>query len=191
MTRKEIKIAGYGGQGVITLSKMIASAAILYQKGTTATQSEAYGAQARGGACWAEVIISDEGMIDYPRALIPVDVLMVLSEEAAKSYKSDVKPDGIAIFDPLTVKEKKFKVKARRFAVPANQIATEELKMPVTQNAIMFGAFVGITDLITEEAGRECVKSFVPSKFIDVNIQAYERGLEIGKKLKDQPQEVS
>ncbi|NVM27216.1 MAG: 2-oxoacid:acceptor oxidoreductase family protein [Candidatus Helarchaeota archaeon] len=184
MTRTEIKIAGYGGQGVITLSKMIAAAAILHQKGITATQTEAYGAQARGGACWAEVVISDEDMIDYPRAIVPVDVLMVFSQQAAQTYKSNVKKDGIAIFDPLTVREKRFRVKAQKFPVPANQIATEELKMPVTQNSIMFGAFIGITGLITEESGRICVKNFVPSKFIDINLQAFERGLEIGKKLK-------
>ncbi|MHA1649098.1 MAG: 2-oxoacid:acceptor oxidoreductase family protein [Candidatus Helarchaeota archaeon] len=186
MTRTEIKIAGYGGQGVITLSKMIAAAAILHQEGITATQTEAYGAQARGGACWAEVVISDEEMIDYPRAIVPVDVLMVFSEEAARNYKGEVKKDGIAIFDPLTVRPRKFKVKAKRYAVPANQIATEELKMPVTQNAIMFGAFIGITGLIDEESGRQCVRDFVPSKFIDINLKAYERGLEIGKKLKEE-----
>jgi 2-oxoglutarate ferredoxin oxidoreductase subunit gamma len=189
MGRTEIKIAGYGGQGVITLSKMIAAAAILHQDGITATQTEAYGAQARGGACWAEVVISDEEMIDYPRAIVPVDILMVFSEEAARNYKGEIKKTGIAIFDPLTVRPRKFKVKATRYEVSANQIATEELKMPVTQNSIMFGAFVGITELITEESGRTCVKNFVPSKFIDINLQAFERGLEIGKKLKEEPAE--
>ncbi|NVM55108.1 MAG: 2-oxoacid:acceptor oxidoreductase family protein [Candidatus Helarchaeota archaeon] len=184
MTRTEIKIAGYGGQGVITLSKMIAAAAILHQKGITATQTEAYGAQARGGACWAEVVLSDEDMIDYPRAIVPVDVLMVFSEEAARNYRGDVKKGGIAIFDPLTVREKRFRVKATKFPIPANQIATEELKMPVAQNSIMFGAFVGITGLITEESGKICVENFVPKKFIDINLKAYEKGLEIGKKLK-------
>ncbi|MHA1323488.1 MAG: 2-oxoacid:acceptor oxidoreductase family protein, partial [Candidatus Helarchaeota archaeon] len=64
--------------------------------------------------------------------------------------------------------------------------ATEELKMPVVQNAIMFGAFIGITGLITEESGKSCVKDFVPSKFIDINLKAYEKGLEIGKKLKNE-----
>jgi len=185
MTRTEIKIAGYGGQGVITLGKMIAAAAILHQEGTTATQTEAYGAQSRGGSCWSAVVISDED-IDYPEAIIPVDILIVLSEEAAKNFKNDVKPDGIAIFDPFTVKAKKFKVKAKTYEVPANQIATEELKMPVTQNAVMFGAFVGITESITEEAGRTCVQDFVPEKFIEINLRAYDRGLEIGKKLKEE-----
>jgi 2-oxoglutarate ferredoxin oxidoreductase subunit gamma len=125
-------------------------------------------------------------MIDYPQAIIPVDILIVLSEEAAKNFKNDVKPSGIAIFDPFTVKAKKFKPKAKAYEVPANQIATEELKMPVTQNAVMFGAFVGITESITEEAGRSCVQDFVPEKFIDINLRAYDRGLEIGKKLKEE-----
>ena len=186
MGRTEIKIAGYGGQGVITLSKMIAAAAILHQEGITATQTEAYGAQARGGACWAEVVISDEDMIDYPRAMVPVDVLMAFSEEAASNYKGDVKKNGIAIFDPLTVRPRKFKVKCNRYAVPANQIATEELKMGVTQNAIMFGAFIGLTGLITEESGETCIRNFVPKKFIEINLKAYKRGLEIGKKLKEE-----
>ncbi|MHA1131097.1 MAG: 2-oxoacid:acceptor oxidoreductase family protein [Candidatus Helarchaeota archaeon] len=186
MSRTEIKIAGYGGQGVITLSKMIAAAAILYQDGITATQTEAYGAQARGGACWAEVVISDEGMIDYPRAIVPVDVLMVFSEEAARNYKNEVKKDGIAIFDPLTVRPRKFKVKAKRYAVPANQIATEELKMSVTQNSIMFGAFIGITGIIDKASAEECVRNFVPSKFIEINLDAFRHGLEIGKKLKEE-----
>ena len=185
MTRTEIKIAGYGGQGVITLGKMIAATAILHQQGTTATQTEAYGAQSRGGSCWSAVVISDEEMIDYPQAMIPVDILIVLSEEAARNFKNEVKPDGIAIFDPLTVTAKKFKVKAKTYEVPANQIAMEELKMPVTQNTVMFGAFVGITESVTEEAGRSCVQDFVPEKFVDINLRAYERGLEIGKKLKD------
>jgi 2-oxoglutarate ferredoxin oxidoreductase subunit gamma len=186
MTRTEIKIAGYGGQGVITLSKMIAAAAILHQDGITATQTEAYGAQARGGACWAEVVISDEDMIDYPRAIVPVDVLMVFSEEAARDYRNELKKDGVGIYDPLTVRARKFKVKAKRFAVPANQIATEELKMSVTQNAIMFGAFIGLTNLIDEKSGEECVRNFVPSKFIDINLEAFKRGLEIGRTLKQE-----
>jgi 2-oxoglutarate ferredoxin oxidoreductase subunit gamma len=184
MTRYEIKIAGYGGQGVITLSKMIAAAAILHQEGITATQTEAYGAQARGGACWAEVVISDEEMIDYPRAIVPVDVLIVLSEEAARNYKGDVKKEGIAIYDPKTVIAKKFRVKCKSYEVPATKLATEDLNMPVAQNVIMFGAFIGLTNLITEKAGKECVRDFVPSKFVDINFQAYDLGLEIGRKLK-------
>jgi len=55
MARYEIRVAGYGGQGVITLSKMIITAASMYE-GLAGTQTEAYSAAARGGRCWAEVL---------------------------------------------------------------------------------------------------------------------------------------
>ena len=66
MARSEIRVIGYGGQGVITLSKMIAYAGVIDDK--EAVQTEAYGPASRGGSCWAEVVI-DEDPIDYPRAI--------------------------------------------------------------------------------------------------------------------------
>jgi len=77
MTRFETRIAGYGGQGVITLSKMIITASTLYE-GLAGTQTEAYSAAARGGKCWAEVVIDLDKtvkVIDYPKALEPYDFL--------------------------------------------------------------------------------------------------------------------
>ncbi|MHA1982480.1 MAG: 2-oxoacid:acceptor oxidoreductase family protein, partial [Promethearchaeota archaeon] len=90
MVRYEIRISGYGGQGVITLSKMIITASSLYEN-LAATQTEAYSAAARGGKCWAEIVVELDRkieLIDYPKALQPYDFLIVLSEESA----SDVKP---------------------------------------------------------------------------------------------------
>ena len=69
MARSEIRCIGYGGQGVITLSKMIAYAAVVDNK--EAVQTEAYGPASRGGSCWAEVVVDDERAIDYPRAILP------------------------------------------------------------------------------------------------------------------------
>ena len=93
MTRYEMRIAGFGGQGIITLSKMIITASSLYEN-LAATQIEAYGSSARGGRCWAEVVVDlDKNIkiIDYPKALSPYDFLIILSEESA----SRVNPDNI------------------------------------------------------------------------------------------------
>ena len=82
MTRFEVRISGYGGQGVITLSKMIVTASALFEN-LAATQTEAYSASARGGKCWAEVVVDldrDVDLIDYPKALKPYDFLIILSE---------------------------------------------------------------------------------------------------------------
>ncbi|MCK4286659.1 MAG: 2-oxoacid:acceptor oxidoreductase family protein, partial [Candidatus Lokiarchaeota archaeon] len=85
MARYEIRIAGFGGQGVISLSKWIITAASLYEN-LAATQTEAYSASARGGSCWAEIVVDlDKNIktIDYPQALIPYDFVIALSGESA------------------------------------------------------------------------------------------------------------
>ncbi|MHA1312009.1 MAG: 2-oxoacid:acceptor oxidoreductase family protein [Candidatus Helarchaeota archaeon] len=184
--RTEIEISGLGGQGVITLSKLIASAVILHEKGKNATQTEAYGAAARGWTCWGEVVIHDsEEIIDYPRAIPPYDILIVLSEAAAVKYKKSSKPGGIVIYDSTTVRPKKVKFrKSIVYDVPAQKLAREEFGQTVVANVLLFGAIVGITNIISEESGLKTVTDFVPKKFQDLNIAAYKKGVELGKKLK-------
>ncbi|MHA1270633.1 MAG: 2-oxoacid:acceptor oxidoreductase family protein [Candidatus Helarchaeota archaeon] len=185
-TRTEIEISGLGGQGVITLSKLIASAVILHEKGKNATQTEAYGAAARGWTCWGEVVIHDsEELIDYPRAIPPYDILIILSDAAAVKYKKSSKPGGIVIYDSTTVNPKKVKYKKSIvYDVQGQKIAREEFNNPVVANVILFGAIIGITGIITEEAGLVTVRDFVPEKFLDLNLKAYKKGIEIGKQLK-------
>ncbi|MHA1783992.1 MAG: 2-oxoacid:acceptor oxidoreductase family protein [Candidatus Helarchaeota archaeon] len=183
MTRKEIRIAGFGGQGVITLSKFLINAAITIDK-NQATQAEAYGPASRGGSCWAEVVIEDDPneTIDYPRTIKP-EYYVVLSDAAAAAYRSLCNKKGVvSIIDPLTVK--KFKIrKGIKYEVEAQRIATEEFKLPVIANVILFGALVGLTKLVTEEAGRKTVEQSVPKKVLDLNLKAYERGLQIAKDI--------
>ncbi|MHA1144831.1 MAG: 2-oxoacid:acceptor oxidoreductase family protein [Candidatus Helarchaeota archaeon] len=176
--RKEIKIAGFGGQGVITLSKLIAEGVMKYE-GKEVCQTEAYGAAARGGACWAECIVSDDP-IDYPRAEEP-DFMVFLSSEAASAYKKGIKKGGTFIVDPSTVK--KFKARKNRvFMIPATKIATEELKMGVVANVIMLGALAAITGVLSKDAARKTVQSSVPSRFLDINLKALEIGFKEGEK---------
>lgn len=75
MPRIEIKIAGFGGQGIVTLGRLIAFAA--YLQGKQAAEIIAYGSEARGGSAWADVVIDDEE-VDYPKAVSP-DVLILFS----------------------------------------------------------------------------------------------------------------
>lgn len=183
MTRHEIRIAGYGGQGVMTLSKFLINAAITYDK-HQATQAEAYGPASRGGSCWAEVVIEDdpEEVIDYPRTINP-EYYVILSDAAAASYRGLCNQKGvISIIDSTTVS--KFKIrKGIKYDVEAQRIATEEFKLPVIANVILFGAIVKITKLITEEAGRKTIEKSVPSKVLDLNMKAYDRGMQIGEEL--------
>ena len=86
--RREIRIAGFGGQGVILAGIVLGKAASLYD-GLYAVQTQSYGPEARGGASRAEVVISDEE-IDYPKVQSP-DILVAMSHEALITYMHDLK----------------------------------------------------------------------------------------------------
>ncbi|MFX0057208.1 MAG: 2-oxoacid:acceptor oxidoreductase family protein [Candidatus Hodarchaeota archaeon] len=193
MSRYEIRIAGYGGQGVISLSKMIITASSLYEN-LAATQTEAYSAAARGGKCWAEVVVEldkNVDLIDYPKALQPYDFLIILSEEAA----SDVKPDfvkengtGFLIWDTSTIsKFRAVKRIKKALGIPIQKLAVERFGNIVFGNTILFGIFTVVSEIFSEESAIETVKNFVPSSTLDKNLEAFElgkkEGLEFLKKL--------
>ena len=196
MVRYEIRISGYGGQGVITLSKMIITASSLYEN-LAATQTEAYSAAARGGKCWAEVVVEldrDKELIDYPKALEPYDFLIILSEEAA----SDVKPDlvkegetGFLIWDSSTItKFRAAKRVKKSLGIPIQKLAVEKFNNMVFGNTILFGIFTVLSGIFSEESAIETIKNFVPASTIDTNLEAFElgkqEGLDFLKKIKEE-----
>ena len=181
MGRTELTFSGYGGQGIITMAQLLAKGAMLYENMEVA-QTEAYGAAARGGSCWAEVILSDK-KVNYPRA-IKSDYLIALTQSSANEFKGKIKKKGGVIFvDPTTVRRIKPKKTQKLFKVPAQKIAREEFNMPVVANVVMFGAIVGITKLISREAAKKTVESSVPKKAIEINMKALDRGFEIADEL--------
>jgi 2-oxoglutarate ferredoxin oxidoreductase subunit gamma len=180
MSRYEVRIVGFGGQGVITLSKMIITASSLYEN-LAATQTEAYSSSARGGKCWAEVVVDLDKkvkIIDYPKALEPFDFLIVLSEEAANDIKPDLlKEGGYLIWDPSTIK--RFKVVKRlkkALSLPVQKLAVEKFGNIVFGNSILFGAFTILSGFISEESAIETLKNFVPRATLNKNLEAFEIG---------------
>lgn len=182
MVRYEIRIVGFGGQGVITLSKMIVMASSIYEN-LAATQTEAYSASARGGTCWGEVVVDldrDTKYIDYPKALEPYDFLIVLSEESVKNIKANQlkKGDsGFLLWDPSTIQ--KFKAVKRipkALSIPVQKIARERFGNIVFGNSILFGAFTALARIFSEESALETIKQFVPQSTLDTNMEAFELG---------------
>ena len=187
MTRTEIKISGYGGQGVITLGMLITATAIMFMENLAAAQSESYGAAARGGACWTEVVLDNEtDEIDYPRTVPKnVDVGIFLTDAAVAQYLGQVKKTGVIIYDSTTVSKIRAKKNQQLYDVPAATIARETIKNPVTANVIMFGAFTALTDALDKDAAINGVKDFVPKKAIDINVKAFNAGYDYAMKLKE------
>jgi 2-oxoglutarate ferredoxin oxidoreductase subunit gamma len=197
LSRYEVRIAGFGGQGVITLSKMIITASSLYEN-LAATQTEAYSSSARGGKCWAEVVIDldkNVKLVDYPKAMAPYDFFIVLSEEAA----GDVKPDslkkdantGYLIWDTSTIQ--KFRIVKRidkAIGIPIQKMAVEKFGNMVFGNSILFGVFTILSGIFSEESALETIKKFVPSSSLDKNLEAFELGKQEAKEFLKQLKEV-
>lgn len=173
--KKEIRICGFGGQGVILAGFIIGKAASVFMD-FNAVQSQSYGPEARGGAARSEIIISDE-KIGYPRPT-GVDVLVAMSQESFDTYRDDIDDDTIIIVDPDLVK--KHNIGRPLYKIPAQKIA-EELGNKIVTNIVMVGAFTSIFGLLKSDAVKESVIDSVPKKFTDLNTKAFERGLEAGK----------
>jgi 2-oxoglutarate ferredoxin oxidoreductase subunit gamma len=177
--RLEIRVAGFGGQGVIRAGLVLAGAACLYGD-RNAVQTQSYGPESRGGACKSEVVISDED-IDFPKVTDP-DAVIVMSQEAYTSYAEDVKKDGFLLLDSDLVPKQKNIPNVQVFRVPATKIA-EELGKTIVANVVMIGAFIAITNLVDTEAVKKSILSNVPKGAEKLNIDAFERGFEYGKGL--------
>jgi len=183
VSRYEFRVSGFGGQGVITLSKMIIMASSIYE-GLAATQTEAYSAAARGGKCWAEVVVDLDKkieFIDYPKALKPYDFLIILSEESANGVKVDFVKDeentGFLIWDSSTIGKFWVAKKITKvLGIPIQKIAVEKFGNIVFGNSILFGIFTTLSGIFSEESALETIKKFVPNSTLDKNLEAFELG---------------
>jgi len=175
--RYEIRLSGAGGQGLILVGKVLAEAAAIYD-GLNATQSQSYGPEARGGASRSEVIISDTD-IDYPKAE-NIDILLALTQEACDKYYSDVKPQGIIVVDSQTVTQLPhgdFTV----ISLPIIRSAVERLGKFVVANIIALGIICQLANIVSEEAVKAAIRARVPKGTEELNLQAFQTGLELAK----------
>jgi len=175
--RTEIRIAGFGGQGVVLAGVLLGTAAAVAD-GRRAVQTQSYGAAARGGGARSEVVISDEPII-YPRVTRP-DIMVAMSEEAMKKYGLDVRPGGLLIIDSDLVKDVN-RDDVRLVGVPASNLATQELGRTIVANIVMLGVLVAKTGVVSPAGMEAAIRDNVPPKTIDLNLKAFRKGLEIGE----------
>jgi len=176
--RYEIRIAGFGGQGVITAGYVLANATSIHDV-NYALMSQSYGPEARGGACKSDVIVSNEP-IDYPKTG-RIDCLVALSIDAYSTFYRSVKPQGTIIYEENLVeipKEQK-RENVKYHAIPAVEKA-KEIGNVLTANMIMLGALQEITGKVNFEALRSSVIDRFP-KYKDINLLALEKGVELAK----------
>ena len=179
MRLTEIRVAGFGGQGVILAAAVIGKAACIFQNGF-ATMTQAFGPEARGGSSSAQVILSDEPVL-YPYITQP-DVLVVMSQEAFTRFTPELKDGGILIVEQDMVRVTELKSGIRLYSVPATRVA-EELGKTMVLNVVMVGFFGAVTGLLDPDHLRKAVADSVPPAFQKLNLQAFDRGFEYGVNL--------
>jgi 2-oxoglutarate ferredoxin oxidoreductase subunit gamma len=175
----EIRIAGFGGQGVILAAAVVGKAAAIFQGGY-ATMTQAFGPEARGGSSSAQVILSSEPIL-YPYVTRP-DILVVMSQEAYTRFAPQLKPGGILITEQELVRIEHMPTGIRFYGVPATRLA-EQLGRKMVLNIVMVGFFGAVTNLLDREALRQAVADSVPPAFQELNLRAFDKGFDYGSQL--------
>lgn len=175
----EIRISGFGGQGVIRLGLIIGKAASLFDdKFATLTQS--FGPEARGSSCSAQVVVSEDQVL-YPYVTIP-NILVAISQEAYSKFESNLREDGILLIDEDLVKPNPPRANIKMYSIPSTRIA-EEMGNKIIANIVMLGFFTAVTQIVSADSIRKAIPGSVPSRFVDLNLRAFEKGYEYGKEL--------
>jgi 2-oxoglutarate ferredoxin oxidoreductase subunit gamma len=176
MRLTEIRIAGFGGQGVILSAILLGKAASIYENGF-ATMTQNFGPEARGGACSAQLVLSDVPVL-YPYVTWP-DIMVIMSQEAYNRFAHELRPEGLLIVEEDLVRVSDLKGDPKVYSIPATRIA-EELGKRMVLNSVMVGFFTAVTKLLTADAVRKSVTDSVPPAFRELNLKAFERGFEYG-----------
>jgi 2-oxoglutarate ferredoxin oxidoreductase subunit gamma len=176
MQLTEIRIAGFGGQGVILSAIVLGKAASIHQGGF-ATMTQNFGPEARGGACSAQLVLSDSPVL-YPYVTRP-DILVVMSQEAYTRFVPELKDGGMLIIEQDLVRVSELSKDIQVHSIPATRIA-EVLGKRMVLNSVMVGFFAAVTHLLDADAVRKAVADSVPASFRELNLQAFEKGLEYG-----------
>lgn len=162
---------------MITAAIILAEAAVLCE-GLTATQTQAYGPEARGGATRSDVIIADS-QIHFPKVTQP-NVLVCLTQTAYNKFYSIIRPGGLLLSDAKYV-ETEAKVDARQIQLPMYQAVMDEIGKPIVFNICMLGAVVGLTGVVKAESVMQVLGRRVPKDYLEMNRKALDLGLRLSR----------
>jgi 2-oxoglutarate ferredoxin oxidoreductase subunit gamma len=179
MRLTEIRIAGFGGQGVILSAVVLGKAASIYENGF-ATMTQNFGPEARGGACSAQLVISDSPVL-YPYVTRP-DIMVIMSQEAYNRFASELRPGGVLIIEEDLVRVSDLKCDLKVYSVPATRFA-EGLGKRMVLNSVMVGFFTAVTKLLSADSVRKAVADSVPSAFRELNLKAFDKGFAFGNSM--------
>jgi 2-oxoglutarate ferredoxin oxidoreductase subunit gamma len=186
----EIRLSGFGGQGLIMASVVLARAASLYESkhvvqkddkykreesGLYVVQTQTYGSGVRGGATKAEVKISTKE-ITFPEVTLP-DVLVLMSEASFQKFGDQVKPTSLVMIDPDTVKSRP----EMEYCEISATATASEIGNKIAANMVMLGAVVAMTNVVELDSLKTAIKDMLPPATHELNSKAVDKGHELGE----------
>ena len=177
--KEEIIIAGFGGQGVLSMGKILAYAALM--DNLEVTWMPSYGPEQRGGTANVTVIMSDEP-ISSP-ILDEFDTAVILNQQSLDKFESKVKPGGTLIYDPYGIHHAPTRTDINVISIDAME-ATFDMESAKTYNMIVLGALLKVKPLVPMESVIKGLKKTLPERhhhLIPMNEAAITRGMELVK----------
>lgn len=174
--RREVRLAGTGGQGLVQAGVMLGEAAGVFE-GRHVVQTQVYGPESRGGASWTDVIVGDEE-IDYPKATAP-DALLAMSQDAWDRFAGAVRPGGWLVYDRDLVRPAGAAGTARAVGLPLTELARRLWDRPVLATVLGLGALAALSGVVSRPALEQAVARRAPPGTGELNVAAVRRGFEM------------
>ena len=179
--KKEIIISGFGGQGVLSMGKILAYSGLMEDK--EITWMPAYGPEQRGGTANVTVIVSDE-RISSP-ILSKYDVAIVLNQPSLEKFEEKVKPGGILIYDGFGILNPPARTDIKVYCIDAMNKAAK-MKNSKVFNMIVLGGLLKVCPIISMEGLNKALFKTLPERhhhLIPLNMEAVEIGGSIIKEV--------
>jgi len=175
----DVVFAGFGGQGVLLIGKMLAYAGM--RDGKEVSWLPSYGPEMRGGTCNCTVVMSDRTVgspvVQHPRSAV------VLNLPSLDKFEPMLKPGAVLVINSSLINRGASRDDLNVVEVPANEIAVE-LGNPRGANMVALGAFIGATGVVPLGVVEEIVRETFSGKpkVIDSNLEGLRRGHALGEK---------
>ncbi len=174
--KEEIIIAGFGGQGVLSMGKILAYSGIM--QGQEVTWMPSYGPEMRGGTANVTVILSDK-KISSP-ILSKFDTAIILNQQSMDKFENSVKPGGLLIYDPNGITRHPHRKDIKVYTIDAVNISVE-LGESKAYNMVVMGAFLKLKPVVEYENVLKGLKKSIPERhhsLIPMNEKAIKAGME-------------
>ena len=171
--QSEVMFAGFGGQGILLIGKILAHAAM--EEGFEVAWIPSYGPEMRGGTAYCLVVISDS-LIGSPIIRNPMH-LVAMNRPSLEKFAPFIKPDGVVVINSTLISIASGRSDVDEILIPANDIA-KDVGSVMAANIVALAAFVARSKIVDFDVLRDCVKKEFSKKekLIPLNMAALEEG---------------